>query len=371
MKNNFGSNISMTIFGESHGPCIGVTLDGLPAGFAIDLDRLHHDMEQRKAKGNISTQRHEEDQIHFLSGFYQGKTTGSPLTICIENKHAQSKDYASLHYQLRPSHADLSAFFKYNGYQDTRGGGHFSGRLSACIVAAGNICRQILESQHIYIGSHIEQLYQIYDRPFSEDIEQLKKEIKQMNLSDFAVLDASKQKEMIACIEQTALEKDSIGGVIETSVLSFPKGVGEPFFDSIESILSHLLFSIPAVKGVSFGSGFSFASLKGSQANDPIAYKDDFYTTSNHNGGINGGITNGMPLRIHTCIKPTASIYQSQKSVNYQTKENISLTIQGRHDPCILHRARVVIDCIIAFGLLDLLMSYQAIAPFQGDPLCE
>lgn len=367
MKNSFGTNISWTLFGESHGPCIGITLDGLPAGFKIDLNRIKEDMDKRKAAGKISTQRHEADEVHIVSGYYNGFTTGSALTILIENQNTKSKDYSNIQYRLRPGHADYTAFEKYNGYQDYRGGGHFSGRLTACIVAAGSICRQILEGQGIKIGSHIEKLYTLCDAPFSEDVQILSEEIDKVNQLTFSVLNPKMKDKMIQEIEKAAQEKDSLGGILETAIVGLPTGLGEPFFDSVESILSHLLFSVPAVKGVSFGEGFGFSQMKGSQANDAFYYTDHMQTKTNHNAGINGGITNGMPIKIHTCIKPTPSIFKEQNSVDYQSKENVKLTIQGRHDPCILHRARIVVDSVVAFGILDLYMSRLAIQPLQGD----
>lgn len=360
MKNNFGTNISMTIFGESHGPCIGITLDGLPAGFKINLERIKEDMEKRKAKGSISTQRHEDDEVEIVSGFFNGYTTGTALTILIQNKKTQSKDYSGIQYRLRPGHADFSAYEKYHGFQDYRGGGHFSGRLTAPIVAAGSICRQILETKNILIGSHIEQLYALHDAPFSNNIDELKKQIQTLNKKEFASLDEQVAQNMEQAILEAKNEQDSIGGILESAIINLPAGMGEPFFDSIESILAHLLFSIPAVKGVSFGAGFQMASKKGSEANDAFIMNDTIQTKTNNNGGINGGISNGMPIIIHTCIKPTPSIYKTQKTVDYKTKESQTLNIKGRHDPCILHRARIVVDSMIAFGILDLLMSSNA-----------
>lgn len=360
MKNNFGTNISMTIFGESHGPCIGITLDGLPAGFKIDLERIKEDMEKRKAKGSISTQRHEDDEVEIVSGFFNGYTTGTTLTILIQNKNTQSKDYSDIQYRLRPGHADFSAYEKYHGFQDYRGGGHFSGRLTAPIVAAGSICRQILETKNILIGSHIEQLYALHDAPFSNNIDELKKQIQTLNKKEFATLDEQVAQNMEQAILEAKNEQDSIGGILESAIINLPAGIGEPFFDSIESILAHLLFSIPAVKGVSFGAGFQMASKKGSEANDAFIMNDTIQTKTNNNGGINGGISNGMPIIIHTCIKPTPSIYKAQETVDYKTKESQTLNIKGRHDPCILHRARIVVDSMIAFGILDLLMSSNA-----------
>lgn len=360
MKNNFGTNISMTIFGESHGPCIGITLDGLPAGFKIDLERIKEDMEKRKAKGSISTQRHEDDEVEIVSGFFNGYTTGTALTILIQNKNTQSKDYSDIQYRLRPGHADFSAYEKYHGFQDYRGGGHFSGRLTAPIVAAGSICRQILETKNILIGSHIEQLYALHDAPFSNNIDELKKQIQTLNKKEFATLDEQVAQNMEQAILEAKNEQDSIGGILESAIINLPAGIGEPFFDSIESILAHLLFSIPAVKGVSFGAGFQMAAKKGSEANDAFIMNDTIQTKTNNNGGINGGISNGMPIIIHTCIKPTPSIYKTQETVDYKTKESQTLNIKGRHDPCILHRARIVVDSMIAFGILDLLMSSNA-----------
>lgn len=365
MKNTFGNNISITLFGESHGEAIGAILDGLPAGFEIDLDKLNWEMEKRKAKGKLSTRRHEADQVQFVSGFFEGKTTGTPLTILIANTNTRSQDYAQLKYRLRPGHADLAAFEKYNGYQDYRGGGHFSGRLTAPIVAAGAICRQILEAKGVNLATHIQSLHGISDDNFSSNLDDLAKQMADLNQKEFPVLNMEAKEKMVAEIEQASANLDSVGGVLQTIVTGFPYGVGEPFFDSIESTISHLMFSIPAVKGISFGEGFGFANLYGSQANDPIIIQDGkIQTQTNRNGGINGGISNGMPIIFQTCIKPTPSIYQKQHSVNYQTKEEVILEIKGRHDPAIIHRARAVVDALCAFGLLDLWMSHQATTSF-------
>lgn len=365
MKNNIGTNISFTLFGESHGPAIGLVLDGLPAGFPIDMKRIHQDMEKRKAKGKISTQRHEGDEVQIVSGLFQGKTTGTALTILITNENTRSKDYQKTQGRLRPGHADFTAFEKYHGFQDYRGGGHFSGRLTAPIVAAGSICRQILEAKGVYIGSHIEQLYTCKDDAFSSDIEVLTQQIQAMNQKEFATLSPDIAQAMTQEIEEAASQGDSLGGILESAIVGLPTGIGEPAFDSVESVLSHLLFSVPAVKGVSFGLGFGFAQVKGSQANDAFCMKDEnIVTKTNHNAGINGGITNGMPIVIHTVVKPTPSIFKEQDSVDYIKKEDVSLQIQGRHDPCIIHRARIVVDSVLAFGILDLWMSKEATGGF-------
>lgn len=361
MKNTIGTNISMTLFGESHGPYIGITLDGLPAGFAIDVDRIQSDLNKRKPKGQISTQRHEADEVNIISGYFEGYTTGSPLTLLFENNDTRSNDYHKNEGRLRPGHADFTAYEKYFGFQDYRGGGHFSGRLTACLVAAGSICAQILEANGALIGSHIEQLHTIRDEVFAFQSDALRHQIEDVNKMDFALLDKEKEEKMKEVILEAAQEGDSVGGILETAVIGLPTGLGEPAFDSLESTLSHLLFSIPAVKGVSFGLGFDFATLKGSQANDAFIVKEgEIRTQTNHNGGINGGISNGMPVLIHTVIKPTPSIYKEQESVDYKTKEAVTLQIEGRHDPCILHRARIVVDSMVAFGVLDAWMSRLA-----------
>lgn len=369
MKNTIGDNLQLTLFGESHGQCIGAILDGLPAGFEIDLDKLAWEMEKRKAKGALSTRRHEADQVRIVSGFFEGKTTGSPLCLLIENTNTRSQDYAALKSRLRPGHADFAAFEKYHGYQDYRGGGHFSGRLTAPIVAAGAICRQILEAHGVRLASHIQSLHGIEDDAFSISPALLAAQMEQLNAAEFPALSIQKAQAMKAEIEAAAANLDSVGGVLQTIVTGFPAGIGEPFFDSIESCLSHLLFSIPAVKGVSFGEGFGFARLYGSQANDPFVVDEngEIHTLTNRSGGINGGISNGMPIVFQTCIKPTPSIYKPQDSVDYQSRQPVRLEIKGRHDPAIIHRARAVVDCLSAFGLLDLWMQHEATMAFEPD----
>lgn len=360
MKNTFGQQLTVTLFGESHGEQIGVVIDGLAPGIKLDMDFLHAQMEKRKAKGRISTQRREADELQIVSGYFEGYTTGTPLTILIANTNKRSADYEKTKNRLRPSHADYTAEVKYLGYQDYRGGGHFSGRITAPLVAAGAIAMQILQQKGILIGSHIAQCHHIHDLPFAQEEELLKKQIEKMNATEFALLDQQKAEELRAFIEQTAAQGDSVGGILETAVLHLPAGIGEPFFDSIESRLSHLLFSVPAVKGVEFGDGFGFAGLYGSEANDPIFWQNGVKTATNRNGGINGGISNGMPLRIRTVIKPTPSIYKEQDTIDKETHEAVKLRIEGRHDPAILHRARVVVDSMIALGLLDLIAEREA-----------
>lgn len=360
MKNTIGNLFQISVFGESHGECIGCVIDGLAAGIKLDLSFIQSQMDKRKAKGSISTQRHEADQIQIVSGLFEGYTTGTPLTILIQNTNQRSGDYTIHKNRLRPSHADYCADVKYHGYQDYRGGGHFSGRLTAPLVAAGAIAMQILQTKGIKIGTHIANLNGILDQSFSDDEERLSKQIDRCNQRDFAVLDEMIGNIMQMRIEQCAKEGDSVGGILETAIINVPAGIGEPMFDSIESRLAHLLFSVPAVKGVEFGIGFHFANLTGSQANDPIYYDGIVKTRTNNNGGINGGISNGMPILIRCVVKPTPSIYIPQESIDKESKESVQLQIQGRHDPAIIHRARVVVDSIIAIGLLDLLLEEEA-----------
>ena len=352
MSSSAGKNIKVTLFGESHGPMIGITIEGLKAGVKLDLDYITKELEKRKSVGNISTPRKEKDQFEIVSGFFNGYTTGTPLTVIVKNENTHSSDYKP--NLLRPGHADYTAFLKYNGYQDYRGGGHFSGRLTVGIVIAGAICKQILEQKGVLIGSHIKQIHNIVDVDFAVNKTYLSEQIEEMNKSSFAVITNSIKEEMIKCIENAKMNEDSVGGIIESAVLNIEGGIGEPFFDSIESILSSLIFSIPGVKGIEFGKGFEFASLYGSEANDEFVYQDGIKTLSNNNGGINGGISNGMPIIIKTCIKPTPSISKEQNTVDLLKNENTIIKVKGRHDPCIVHRARVVVDSMIAIGILDL-----------------
>ena len=367
MKSAIGQCIQLSVFGESHGEAIGVVIQGLPSGFAVDMDKIMKQMDLRKAQGKISTQRKESDIPVILSGLFEGKTTGTPLCIMIRNENTRSKDYSKLKDIPRPSHADYTAQVKYQGYQDYRGGGHFSGRLTAALTAAGAIFLQMLQSKGIHVGTHVLQLKEVRDRSFCCDPDILQKQIRSLS-TQLACLDPDRAKDMEQVILQAREKLDSVGGILESAVTGMPSGVGEPMFDSVESRLSHLLFSVGAVKGIEFGDGFSLAEQYGSQANDEfIMDRGEIRTRTNHNGGINGGITNGMPIILRTVIKPTPSIYQMQHSVNMKTKEETELQIQGRHDPAIIHRARVVIDSMIAFGLADLLTERYGILWWKGE----
>lgn len=373
MRNTFGSAVSLTILGESHGPAVGAVLDGLAPGLIVDEGFIARQMDKRRARGDgLSTGRTEPDAVRVLSGVCPGpdgilRTCGTPVTLLIENRNVRPADYDALKRTPRPGHADFAAGEKYLGWQDARGGGHFSGRVTAALVAAGALCQSVLAAHGVRIGTHLAECAGVPDAPFAPctDPAALAAQIDALNAEQsFAVLDAAAGAAMQAAVRAAGAEGDSVGGILETAVLGLPAGVGEPFFDSVESVLSHLLFSIPAVKGVEFGAGFAMAGLRGSAANDPFVFEDGprggarnrtVRTATNHNGGINGGVSNGMPLLLRSAVKPTPSIYKPQQTVNLAAGQNTVLQITGRHDPCILHRARVVQDSAIALGLLDLL----------------
>ncbi len=365
MSNILGKNLTLTLFGESHGEAIGAVLDGLPGGVRIDPSYMQEMMDQRRAVGALSTGRHEADAVQILSGVKDGYSEGTPIALIIANTNVKRKDYDALKDVARPGHADFAGDVKYNGYEDSSGGGHFSGRLTAPIVACGSIARKMLEEKGIYIGSHIAVLHGIRDRAFDE--EHLKEEIDIVNHRAFAVLDEEQGECMKAEIEKSREQCESVGGILDTAVVGLEAGIGEPAFDSLESGIAKAIFSIGAVKGIAFGKGFGFADMYGSEANDAFAIQDDqVVTTTNHNGGINGGISNGMPIRFHTVIKPTPSIAKKQNTVNYRTKEETVLEIHGRHDPAIIHRARVVVDSVTALVVADYLMERHGREYFGG-----
>ena len=352
MKNTFGNNVSVTLFGESHGTAIGAVVDGLPAGIKVNKEFISHHLDLRRPFGKISTSRQEADKFEILSGVFNDKTTGTPICIVVANENTQSKDYSKTYGKARPGHADYTAFSKYNGCEDYRGGGHFSGRITAGLVAAGAIAIDLLSKKGIKIGTHISKCAGVEDSNFTD----LQNDINSLSNKIFPVLNDEKGEQIIKNIEKVAVEGDSVGGVLETAVMGLPVGIGEPWFDSVESVLSHALFSIPAVKGVEFGAGFSCADMLGSQMNDNFVLVNDQITTkTNNNGGINGGITNGMPVIFKCAVKPTPSISKEQETVDFINNENTVLSVKGRHDPCIVHRVRVVVDSITALVLCDLL----------------
>ena len=356
MKNTLGENFCVTIFGESHGPYIGVVLDGIAPGIDVNKDFINHQLDLRRPSGKISTKRVETDEFILASGVFNDKTTGTPLTILIPNSVQHSKDYEKTATLARPGHADYTANVKYHGFQDFRGGGHFSGRITAALVAAGGIIIPELEKKGIKIGTHIKSLGGIKDRNF----EDYQKDIDFLGGTNFPVLDADKSEQMKTLAEKIAAEGDSVGGVLESVILGMPAGVGEPWFGTLESELSYALFSIPAIKGVQFGDGFDMVDSFGSEFNDSLQIiqdngKSKVITKTNHNGGINGGISNGMPILFRCAVKPTPSIYKTQDTIDMSKNENAKLNIQGRHDPAIIHRARIVVDSVASFVISDAL----------------
>lgn len=352
MKNTFGNSLQITLFGESHGPYIGAVLDGLAPGIKIDHEFIKHQLTLRRPSGQISTKRVEADEYVIASGVYKDRTTGTPLCILIPNTSQHSSDYDETARIARPGHADYAAYCKYHGFEDYHGGGHFSGRITAALVAAGAIVLPALKEKGINIGTHINSLGGVKDSAFSD----YDKEINELNNKEFAVIDDSKEAIMKQVATLAAESGDSVGGVLETAVTGMPTGVGEPWFDTVESILSHALFSIPAIKGVQFGAGFDLVDSFGSEYNDAFRVENGkVVTKTNNNGGINGGITNGMPIVFRCAVKPTPSIYKTQDSVDIYSNTETSLNIKGRHDPCIIHRARVVVDSMTALTTYDLL----------------
>lgn len=352
MKNTFGNSVAVTLFGESHGEYIGAVIDGLAPGLKIDREYIAHMLTLRRPQGNISTPRCEQDAFMIVSGAVGDRATGTPLTILIPNENVKSGDYSEMKTVARPSHADYTAECKYHGYQDSRGGGHFSGRITAALVGAGAVCKRALENKGILIGTHVKKCAGISDRDFGD----LAADINSLNGKAFAALDEKKGEEMKEAILAASREGDSVGGVLETAVIGMPAGVGEPWFDTVEGMLSHMMFSIPAVKGIEFGAGFAISDMRGSTANDPLGTEGGkVITVTNNSGGINGGITNGMPIIFRTAVKPTPTIFKEQDTVDFRSMTETVLAPKGRHDPAIVHRARVVQDAATAIVLCDAL----------------
>lgn len=354
MSDSYGKAINIDIFGESHGAAIGAVLCGVAAGTIINEDNIKAAMHKRRAVGAISTARKEADIVRIVSGVYKGRATGAAICLMIENTDIKSADYTKTELLLRPSHADYTSLIKYGGHADMRGGGHFSGRLTAPIVAVGSILRDILALRGVKIATHLARCAGISDSAFATD-DTLSEQIDKLNAESFACLSDNSAEQMQAAIKRAAAEGDSVGGILETAIIGVDAGIGEPFFASVESEISRLLFSIPAIKGVEFGSGFALADMCGSEANDAYRMQGANITTStNHNGGILGGIASGMPIILRTAVKPTPSIYKAQASVDYAALQNATLSIAGRHDPCIAHRARIVQDSMCAIALAEL-----------------
>ncbi|MBZ0313970.1 chorismate synthase [Clostridium butyricum] len=357
MSGMWGNKLKVSIFGESHGAGIGITIDGLPSGIEIDMEEVLKEMARRApGKSRLSTARKEGDQPEILSGFFEGKTTGTPLCAVIRNSDQHSKDYGKLKDLMRPGHADYPGFIRYNGFNDYRGGGHFSGRITAPLVFAGAVCKQILNIKGINVGAHVKSIGTIYDKSFDE-VELTKELLDNLKINELPLLCSEKEEMMRNAILEARSDCDSVGGTIECTVIGIDAGVGNPFFDSVESTLAHLMFSVPAVKGIEFGKGFEMSELRGSQCNDEYYYdRDKVKTYTNNNGGITGGITNGMPILFKVGIKPTPSIAKKQRTIDIAENKESELIIEGRHDPCIVQRAVPVIEAVTAIGILDLVL---------------
>lgn len=356
MSSMWGSDIKISVFGESHGEAIGVVLDGLPAGEKIDFDEINAQMKRRRpGSTSLATSRNESDTAHVISGIFEGKTTGAPLCAVINNENASSKDYEKSRFLPRPGHADFTAHVKYKGFEDFRGGGHFSGRLTAPVVFAGAICRQILAKKGVFIGSHIASVGNIVDEKFN--LVNIPYEVlNRLSQSAFPVLSEEIKKKMEEKILEVKAQKDSIGGVIECAVVGVPCGIGEPIFDNIESKISSIIFGIPGVKGVEFGAGFELSKKCGSVCNDNFTVSSGVIkTTTNNSGGILGGISSGMPIVFRAAFKPTPSIAKKQTTVNLKSGLAEKISIQGRHDPCIAVRASAVVEAAAAIAILDLI----------------
>lgn len=357
MSSVLGNKVRLSVFGESHGEAIGCVIDGLPAGIKLDMDKILLDMKRRApGRDKTATPRKESDAPEILSGVLNGVTTGAPLAMMIKNNNTRSGDYSNVMTTPRPSHSDYPAFVKFNGNNDVRGGGHFSGRLTAPLVFAGSVAKQILAEKGVNIAAHISKIGSVSDMPF--DKTNIDTEIMNSLQADaFPTISTEREIEMRAVIEDARLRADSVGGSIECAVTGMPVGVGGNMFDTVEGKISYAIFGVPAVKGIEFGAGFDFVGEYASRVNDEYKIDDGrVCLASNNNGGILGGMTTGAPIVFNVAIKPTPSIAQPQNSVNLETMENETLVINGRHDPCIVPRAVPVIECVTAFAILDLMM---------------
>ena len=357
MSSNFGEKVKITIFGQSHSEAIGVVIDGLPVGEAIDMEQVQQFMERRAPGRNAySTPRKEGDVPRVVSGLFEGKTCGAPICAIIENTNTRSKDYDKLKDLPRPGHADFTAWVKYDGYNDHRGGGHFSGRLTAPLCFAGAVCKQILERKGIHVGAHILSIKGVKDASF-DAVSVDANTLETVAAKPFPVQEDAAGEAMQAAIAAAKGKGDSVGGIIECAVTGLPVGVGEPMFDGLESRLAAAVFAIPAVKGVEFGAGFGVADLFGSENNDDFIYNADgtVETKTNNHGGSLGGISSGMPLVFRAAFKPTPSISREQDTISISKRENDKLAVVGRHDPCIVPRAVPCVEAAAAVAILDLL----------------
>ena len=360
MSSTYGEHLKLSIFGQSHAPAIGMTLDGVPAGQAIDLDELQRFLDRRApGRAEYATPRKEADRPEFLSGLVGNVTCGAPLAAIIRNTNTRSGDYSNLAVVPRPGHADYTAAVKYGGAQDAAGGGHFSGRLTAPLCFAGAVCGQILERRGIYTGAHIASVHGISDDAFSRT-KVTKEDILEVRGKDFPVRNDAQGEKMKEDIRNASQGGESLGGIIECVTINMPAGVGSPIFEGLENTIAQLIFGIPAVKGLEFGAGFQVAEMVGSQNNDPFYIDENGHvkTKTNNHGGILGGISSGMPITLNVAIKPTASIAKPQETVDFRAKKNETLQIHGRHDPCIVPRAVPCVEAAVNIALLSHMMDY-------------
>ncbi len=357
MSSVTGKNVKVSVFGQSHSKAIGVVIDGIPAGITIDMEELKRFMKRRApGQGAYATARKEGDQPEFLSGLVENTTCGAPLCAVIPNTNTRSSDYDNLRDVPRPGHADYPAQVKFQGYQDVAGGGHFSGRLTAPLCVAGNICMQALEQRGIHVAAHIYRIGHVQDRPVNM-ADPVQEELKKVCEKEFPVLEEEKGKQMQRAIARAKEDLDSLGGVIECVITGVPAGVGNPMFEGIENRIAVAAFGIPAVKGIEFGNGFGCAGLRGSQNNDSYEIKSgEIVTRTNRHGGILGGISTGMPIVFRVAVKPTSSIAQEQDSVSMRDMENKKLIVKGRHDPCIVPRAVPCVEAIAALTIYDMIL---------------
>lgn len=360
MSSTWNKNISFSVFGESHGPAIGVCMDNVPPGETLDMDKLMQFMARRAPKKDkTSTQRREKDMPQIMSGFFNGKTTGTPLCALIQNTDQHSQDYSNLSKLARPGHADYTGALRYRGFNDQRGGGHFSGRLTAPLCFAGAVAAQILEKRGIYVGAHIAEIHKIKDDPL-DPIRTSRDDIISLREKEFPTVSDSKGKKMIADIDKARMSQDSVGGIVECVAINVPAGIGSPIFDGLENSIAQLIFGIPAVKGLEFGAGFNASKMLGSENNDEFYVDENVHvvTRTNFHGGILGGISSGMPITLKVAFKPTPSISQPQQTVDYSAMKNETLVIKGRHDPCVVPRAVPCVEAAVNIALLNHMLEY-------------
>lgn len=355
--NTFGQTIKMTLFGESHGDAMGITIDGIAAGIQLDEELIKSSLTKRRPKSIYSTSRSEADSYKIITGVYNGFTTGAPITFIIENTNKISTDYSSLKNKPRPSHADYPAFVKYHGFNDPRGGGIFSGRLTALMVIAGAIAKQILNEKGISIGSHIQRIHEIEDDLFDK-VSISPEIISNLESLDFPLLNPNIESKMKETIAWAKDNENSVGGIVESAIIGLPAGLGDPLFFSLESHLASLLFSVPSIKGFEFGLGFDITKKTGKEVNDQYMIQNEtIKTITNNNGGILGGITTGMPVVLRVAVKPTPSIGLPQQTINLESLSEETLEIKGRHDPAIVNRVVHVINSVLYFGILDFILT--------------